>query len=169
MVSRRRTRSSRRPTGPRPRYMWEIVGVDPAAQGQNVAISTNLTGALDDTVRRFCTVVRIVGTWMVTFDTSDLQGACQMGVYRTSLEAFNAGARPEFELDLWPVLYMDTIYGSFGDLAAGENKSIQHTLDIRARRRLRADEIIVLQRENISRDAVTLTTAFNARMLLRVN
>ena len=169
MASRRPTRSFSRRSGRKPRYIWEVAGVDRAAHGQNVAIGVDLLENLDPDVKRFCTVERIIGTWMAQTDTSDLSGAVQSGIFVTSLEAFNVGARPEFQLDLWPVLWMDTIYTLYGELASGENKTIQRPIDIKARRRIRAENTLVFQRENISPAAVTYSTGFNVRILLRVS
>ena len=165
MPTRRRSRGSSKRGG---RYLWIPTFVDPATQTQDTKTLTHMTATVEEDVLQGSTLIRIVGTWGCKPLADDLDGAAALSFVKMSLEQFEAANGFEVEVDNPDTLWFDVIYTQMGTLASQGQVYIQHTVDTKAKRRLKGEDVIVAQRENISLDNVSLLTTFSCRMLLWV-
>ena len=131
-------RSSRRASGPRPRYRWvsdQIAELTTVSAGQQSAF--DLLSPVPAASRWGITVVRMLGELYVGPASTGADVEWQHGVTLMDLDAFSASALPEMSQDMRSYYYHNGGY-YFRDADAGPSAA-RETWDIRTARRMRSE------------------------------
>ena len=146
--------------------MWSQASVPAVSIAQGASVLTPLLSGIDIDVLRLSTVLRVVGVWTARAETSDADGSISAAIYVQQEEGFTAGAHPELETDNFSYMWTDKFYARFGETLSGENKYTTFHLDVRSKRRLSGEKILIFKRENNSPAVLTFASAFDVRILL---
>ena len=125
-----------------------------------------MLGGVDPDIRGGSTVIRVVGSWGIIPATADLITSCHMGLFLLHSDAFLAGAFPE-DIDQAQWMHRSVLTGYTGDLAANTQQFTREPIDIRAKRKLGAEDLLVFLAENISAVVSSVRFLFNLRVLLQ--